>query len=364
MKVRVKATDMKLGSWPTTLQFAGWRRALRLAVAGSCDEPEMAKAWIFAVERPGADISDFKSHPADPLRALDGKLADALARLAKGEPARRIALEAERAAMSADLLSGRQTLWLIYREFARDDTTTDHIAYGNLEKLTFNGQDAQLEAFLNSWDNLLLTFKTMPKEPHLFSALYSRLRRVGGLSATIAHMDRQVHGHPDKSYDFLVQAARQLVDQRRTERQAHELSKLFNTGSPDITVPAPNAGGKGGGGGGTKDRKQMPCFRLRDTGSCPDGDKCQYSHQKSLIDAAKKKKKEYEEAKKGNGKGKKGDSKGKKGNGKGKVRQVCRDFNTPGKGCLRGSTCPFLHEQPAMAAAHGPPASASAGAGQ
>ena len=32
------------------------------------------------------------------------KLADALARLAKGEPARRIALEAERAALSADLL--------------------------------------------------------------------------------------------------------------------------------------------------------------------------------------------------------------------------------------------------------------------
>ena len=41
---------MKLGQWPTTLQFAGWRRALRLAVAGSCDEPDMAKKWIFAVE--------------------------------------------------------------------------------------------------------------------------------------------------------------------------------------------------------------------------------------------------------------------------------------------------------------------------
>ena len=33
--VSVKTTDMKLGSWPTTRQFAGWRRALRLAVAGS-----------------------------------------------------------------------------------------------------------------------------------------------------------------------------------------------------------------------------------------------------------------------------------------------------------------------------------------
>ena len=66
-----------------------------------------------------SDIDDFKSDPNDPLRALDGKLADALARIAKGEPARRIALEAERAALSADLLSGRQTLWMIYVQGVR-----------------------------------------------------------------------------------------------------------------------------------------------------------------------------------------------------------------------------------------------------
>ena len=70
------------------------------------------------------------------LRALDGKLVDALARIAKGEPARSIALEAERAALSADLLSGRQTLWMIYEEFERDDATTDHIAHGHLERMT------------------------------------------------------------------------------------------------------------------------------------------------------------------------------------------------------------------------------------
>ena len=47
----------------------------------------------------------------------------------------------------------------------------------------------------------------------------------------------------------------------------------------------------------------------------------------------------------GKGKDKKG------GIGKGKVKQICRDFNMPGKGCLRSSSCHFLHEQPAMAAA-------------
>ena len=74
----------------------------------------MAKKWIFAVEDKDSDIDDFKSDPNESLRALDGKLADALARIAKGEPARRIALETDWAALSADLLSGRQTLLMIY----------------------------------------------------------------------------------------------------------------------------------------------------------------------------------------------------------------------------------------------------------
>ena len=76
----------------------------------------MAKKLIFAVGDKNYDIDDFKSDPNDPLRALGGKLADALARIAKGEPACRIVLEAEQAALSADLLSGRQTLWMIYKK--------------------------------------------------------------------------------------------------------------------------------------------------------------------------------------------------------------------------------------------------------
>ena len=118
--------------------------------------------------------------------------------------ARRIAIEAKRAALNADLLSGRQTLWLIYREFARDDSQTDYIAYSNLEKLQFSGAEAQLESFLSSWDNLLLSFKTMPTESHLYSAFSTRVRRVFGLSATMEHIGRQPDGHPDRSYAFLM----------------------------------------------------------------------------------------------------------------------------------------------------------------
>ena len=303
------------------------------------------------------DITDFKSDPNDPLRAWDGKLADALACLAKCEPARRIALEAERAALSADLLSGRQTLWMIYKEFERDDATADPIAHGHLEPLIFSGKDEHLEAFVNSRDALMFTFKTKPTESHFYSALVSRLKKLPGLASTVVHMDRQESGHPDRCFEFLMNAARRLVEIRRNERQEHELNKLFAAGSAASAVlPAGQKGdGKGAKGKGKVDRKTMPCFKMRDTGACPDGDKCECSHKKDIIDAAKEK---NNNGGKGKGKDKKG------GNGKGKVKMICRDFNTLGKGCLRGSSCHFLHEQPAMAVAPAAPAPASGGAGQ
>ena len=225
--------------------------------------------------------------------------------------------------------------------------------------MTFSGKGEHLEAFVNSWDALMLTFKTKPTESHLYSALVSRLKKLPGLATTVAHMDRQENGHPDRCFDFLMNAARRLVEIRRNERQEHELNKLFAVGSAaSAALPAGQKGAGKGAGKGTKgkvDRKTMPCFKMRGTGNCPDGGKCEYSDKKDIIDAAKEKKKN-------GGKGKGKDKKG--GNGKGKAKQICRDFNTPGKGCLRGSSCHFLHEQPAMAAAPSAPAPASAGAGQ
>ena len=132
---------------------------------------------------------------------------------------------------------------------------------------------------------------------------------------------------------------------RRNERQEHELNKLFVAGSTaTAALPAGQTGaGKGAGKSakGKVERKTMPCFKMRDTGNCPDGDKCEYSHKKDIIDAAKEKKKN-------GGKGKGKDKKS--GNGKGKAKQICRDFNTyAGQGMSAWIVLPLL----ARAAHHG-----------
>ena len=87
------------------------------------------------------------------------------------------------------------------------------------------------------------------------------------------------------------------------------------------------------------DKKTLPCFKVRDGAKCEAGDSCPYSHDRQVIEAAKKAKQ---------GKGKSG-GKGKgKTKGKGKGKRICSFFNNGG--CQRGSACTFLHETPAMAA--------------
>ena len=241
----------------------------------------------------------------------------------------------------------------MYAEFAKDDAKSDHIAYGNLEHISFNGAENGLESFITTWDHLLLTFKTQPTEAHLYSALMARLEKVPGLSDTISYLKRLQFGHEDKTCSYLMDAARSLVTRRREEKQQKELLKLYRGGTNDMALPAT-----------PEEKAKMPCFAIRDGKVCPRGTDCPYSHDPQVINAARAKGKgKGKDAGKGagkqpnaNGKGKDG-AKGKaggKGNGRpprggGKGKKICAAFNSP-QGCMRGSACTDLHETPAMAA--------------
>ena len=109
-------------------------------------------------------------------------------------------------------------------------------------------------------------------------------------------------------------------------------------------------------------KKKKVCFNMRDHGSCKNGDRCEYSHDKAFVEAERKKKKEAERAAKqnsdsaaaassgkGKGKGKEkggGNSKGGKGGGKGNQgkKQPCRFWLTS-RGCDKGDACPNKHDQ-------------------
>lgn len=343
---KVKSGDIKLQQWPTTTAFPAWRRALRQAVISASERPERARPWIFAVEADDVTMEELACADDDKHRTLDAKLAEALSKVLKGEPARKVALAAERAALTQEVLSGRQCLLLIYQEFRRHEAKSDASAYSNLEAIKCGATDASLESFLTLWDNLLLTFKTPPSQDHLFTAFSSRVRHLPGLATTMAHLKRIPYGHPEKTYAFLKEACHSLVEELRTERQLAEVAKVYKTGGAEHALVMTDA-----------EKKKAPCFALRDGKTCPAGARCAYSHDPKVIAEAKAKKQEKDKSKakpdagKGESKDKnKGKGKG-KGGGKNKPsgQQVCWHFNQP-SGCQKGSACKFLHESPAMAA--------------
>ena len=55
------------------------------------------------------------------------------------------------------------------------------MAHANLEKLGTVSVDTALEAFMCTWEALLLTFKVQPTEAHLYSAFYARLCQSPGV---------------------------------------------------------------------------------------------------------------------------------------------------------------------------------------
>ncbi|CAK8994559.1 Pro-Pol polyprotein, partial [Durusdinium trenchii] len=103
------------------------------------------------------------------------------------------------------------------------------------------------------------------------------------------------------------------------------------------------------------------CYEMRDKGTCSRGKDCKFSHDKAVVDEARRKwvkeKKQQERPSeepvakyeggrkggKGKGSGRKGaDQGGSKGGQDDRESKACRFFNTAG-GCSRGSKCPFSH---------------------
>ena len=186
----------------------------------------------------------------------------------------------------------------------------------------------------------MLNFQTPPKPDHMYSAFLSKIRNIPELQDPLKKMNRLSWDDPKKTYEALREECDFQIEEARQEKQSKQIDQLYENGSAANALAASTALPAT-----PEEKKKLPCFYVRDGKACPNGASCAYSHQKDVIDKAKKAKEAAQAGGKGKGKGK---DKGQKGKGKGKGK-ICHFFNSD-KGCNNGSACKMLHEAPAMAA--------------
>ena len=349
LALKVKESEsVKIGIWPTVLQFPAWRRQVRQEMVAAAGRPkEETVPWILQVESPATTFESLEKVMPE-WSSLDSKLGSAVIKIAKGEPGRRIGQVCEEAAALGSLPSGRQLLWLVYKEFGLDLEKSQHHGIQDIMSLRCDSIK-NLEGFLTSWDAVVLHMSGKLPPFLLCSVLHKQLKKLHELNDDIRHFDRQDEGHPDRSYDFLLRIARRYIERSRTERQRLEIADVY-AGKVPTTATAMAALRQ-------KEEKKnqqltaaLPagavavpgqCNYFAKTGSCKYGDKCKYAHDKHIGSTPPPSPRGRPDGKgKGKGKGKAGRSRTPSPSGDKKLLP-CRFFARGD--CHHGDECHYSH---------------------
>ena len=158
----------------------------------------------------------------------------------------------------------------------------DCTSYSHLEKMQGSKDVKGLETFLAVWDNLMLNFQTPPKPDHMYSAFLSKIRNIPELLDPLKKMNRLPWDGPKKTYAALREECDFLIEETRLQKQSKQLDQLYENGSVATALAAT-----------PEEKKLPPCFYVRNGKPCPNGKSCPYSHQKDVIDKAKKAREEW-----------------------------------------------------------------------
>ena len=178
-----------------------------------------------------------------------------------------------------------------------------------------------LRGFITRWDAVIAGMTSEPDMMWKQAYFHNAIKNFKPLSHDLAVYDRTPEGEPNRSYDFLMKAARDYLERKRLEKM-RQATKKSVSGKRDAT-PAPTRPSSTGKGTGI-------CYDFQ-AGKCTRGKDCRYKHEK--VD-------------KGKGGGKKGKPRSKsRGTSRslspGSRNQVCK-FWKAGK-CQRGNDCAFQH---------------------
>ena len=303
--------------FPQPENYRNWRIRVRDAVIAASAKPDLAFQWIEEVFKTDQSIEVLKD--SGKFVTLDAKLMSSLTNICEGDFAQQLDIFKEEQAKSGTPARGRQALLMIHKHF---NTSRKHGAVYDIEDLmavTLVNDD--LRGFITRWDAVIAGMTSEPDTMWKQTYFHNAIKNFKPLSHDLAVYDRTPEGEPNRSYEFIMKAARDYLERKRLEKM-RQATKKSVSGKRDA-APAPNRPPSAG-------KPQGICYDFQ-AGKCTRGKDCRYKHEKSD---------------KGKGGGKKGKSRSRSKStsrslSPGSSNQVCK-FWKAGK-CHRSSECAFQH---------------------
>ena len=268
--------------------------------------------WVGKVYKDSQTIDALDD--SEGFATLDAKLLASLTNCAEGDLGRQIATFKELRAREDKNVKGRHLLLRFHEYFA---TSIKHGAiYGLEDLMSVKMVNDDLKGFINKWDSVLAGMKKEPENSVLEAYFHLAVKRFKPLEHDLALYDRAADGSKERTYDFLITAARAYLERRRLEKMRDATKRSL--GSKDTTMPAP-------------EEKKGICYEFQKTGKCKRGSSCPYKHEKGR------------EKSKGKGKGKDRSQSRSRSLTPGSRKETCK-FWKAGH-CHRGKDCAFQHPE-------------------
>ena len=353
-----EAEVIKLNNMPAPESYRNWKNHVRDEVKSCSDRPDEAWAWLNEVYDQSISREALEKRLQDPGKflTLDTKLSAALTRSAGGDLATRILNYKENQSRKGIQVRGRYVLLMFEDYFKTSEEAGSLYRVEDLLGVYKVGDTVQdLRRFVNKWDATLAGMATAPDDAVLRDILLRQIRPSQLLKYDIEVFDRAAERSHEKSYEFLHQSMKNLIDRERLRENRNRIAEKNKAGLKDLKVaPAKGDGRPGRKGSPSRGRSSEKgskgdkiCFKFQE-GKCDKGKNCPFKH-------VKEKGKGGSRTASPRGRGRtRSPSKGGKKDGRKKLtkeemaRTPCTYF-AQGK-CNRGDKCYYKHEEKGAAA--------------
>ena len=150
---------------------------------------------------------------------LDLKLSSALGSMLKqaNNPVTQdVNLRENLATKQGTMLKGRQIAWLVLKHFQTNPQVGVMYQITEFADLEWRGdKPTEIHTFMYIWENMLSQMHTLLSRHELAGILLQKLEKSNVLKEDLAHYYRQEPGHPDHSYEYLINSMTRYLTRKR-----------------------------------------------------------------------------------------------------------------------------------------------------